>query len=223
MTRRETQAKHEMIRSLVLLYGPREAARQLGLSAGTVTELAARKGWRMATSSTEPPIHTSSATTSPTTSAGSTSSANGPSTQVDQPSNASRNPVSVSDALATALRSHKQRSTAALGQFVAEAAEEALTAKQRLPMAKRVRDVAAIHTSLWPVEAKPQLLSVGILIGQIPVPDSQPEPERRIIPGTSPEPLTLLADVQLGPDPDGQTATELEDREASGAPEEKHS
>lgn len=193
MTRRETQAKHEMIRSLVLLYGPREAARQLGLSAGTVTELAARKGWRM--SATIP----SSATTSPTTSAGSTSSANGPSPQVDQPPNASHYPVSPSDAIATALRSHKQRSTAALGQFVAEAAEEALTAKQRLPMAKRVRDVAAIHTSLWPTETRPQLLSVGILIGQIPVPDSQPAPGAGSIPGTSPDAPELLAEATILP------------------------
>lgn len=208
MTRRETQAKHEMIRSLVLLYGPREAARQLGLSAGTVTELAARKGWRM--SATIPSSAPSSATTSPSTSAGSTSSASGPSPQVDQPSNASHYPVSPSDAIATALRSHKQRSTAALGQFVAEAAEEALTAKQRLPMAKRVRDVAAIHTSLWPTETRPQLLSVGILIGQIPVPDSQPAPGAGSIPGTSPDAPELLAEATILPALQGPERSELE-------------
>lgn len=184
MTRRETAAKHEMIKSLVVLYGPREAARQLGLSAGTVTELAHRKGWRQATAAAGP-----SSAISPADN-----------THNGDSCNASHNPVTVSDAIAAAQRSHKQRSTAALGQFVAEAAEEALSGQSRLAKAKRVRDVAAIHTSLWPIENRPALLSVGILIGSTPVPDSA-----RPIPGQI---------LQLDRDP-GPAAPELDQIDAS--------
>jgi hypothetical protein len=204
MTRRETQAKHEMIRSLVLLYGPREAARQLGISSGTVTELAARKGWRQATAA--PSCATGSAT-----SARSTASAADPSGQSPQnpnPSNPIQSPVSPSDAIAVALSSHKQRSTAALGQFVAEASEEALQGKDRLGKAKRVRDVAAIHTSLWPAESRPALLAVGILIGSVPVPDSAGSIPGPIDPRGVDQAPELLADVELGADPAGPERSE---------------
>lgn len=64
----------------------------------------------------------------------------------------------------------------ALAQYSAEAAEEAAEKPEgrKLKEARRVRDVAAIHSTLWPAEKHSSLLSL-ILTGSVPV-EKESEP-----------------------------------------------
>jgi hypothetical protein len=139
---------HETIKTLVVAYGPREAARQAGISENTVLSLAKRKGWKQAGQII--------------------STVRGP--KLPQ-SNAIASP---SVALETALNSHKSRSIHALGKYAAEAAEQAAAAENKIQIAGKVRDIAGVHATLWPTEAKAGLLRVGILIGTEQVTDIQP-------------------------------------------------
>jgi hypothetical protein len=134
---RDRVQAHETLKTLVVAFGPREAARQAGLSENTVLSLARRKHWKQAL----------------------------PGAQISTSYPHSKSNHSPADALATALNGHKSRSIFALGKWTAEAAEEAARHPEKLRIAKRVRDVAGVHSVLWPTEAKPGLLRVGILIG----------------------------------------------------------
>lgn len=76
-----------------------------------------------------------------------------------------------SNALSKAISDHKTRSTLALGQYTAEAAESAAKATDKLAIAKRVRDVASVHSTLWPHETHTEIFSLGVLTGALPVRD----------------------------------------------------
>jgi hypothetical protein len=76
---------------------------------------------------------------------------------------------SVPESLAAILGERRDCFTFALAKYSAEAAEEAAEASQNLPIAKRVRDVAAVHSILWPEVQRQEILSIGLLTGQIKV------------------------------------------------------
>jgi hypothetical protein len=52
-----------------------------------------------------------------------------------------------------------------MGKYVAEASERAAKSKGDLSKARNVRDLAAVHSTLWPIEKGKNLLAIGILIG----------------------------------------------------------
>ena len=133
----------EAIKTLVVAYGQREAARRAGINANTVRSWAKRYGWKQA--------HISIKKTQPI-----------------------RN-QSPADALYNVIQSHKERSTTALARYAAEASEQAAEAENKVQIAPKVRDIAAVHSSLWP-EANEQrgILSLNVLIGNYCPPDSAP-------------------------------------------------
>ena len=69
----------------------------------------------------------------------------------------------VSDQLST-LRT---TSTLNLAKYAAEASERAAEHPDKLGIARRVRDVSAVHSTLWPAEKdSASILQIGILIGK---------------------------------------------------------
>lgn len=158
-TRKRTgKANYEALKTLVIAFGSSEAARQAGLPIGTVTSLASRKGWKQAKPASQPTLATLPRSDSK------------PKTELQQ---LSSNPA---NALANALESLRNRSTLNLGKWTADAAEEAAKGKSKLGNAKRVRDVAAVHSTLWPAVQRQEILSLSLLAGDIQL--SQQEPDK---------------------------------------------
>ena len=53
-----------------------------------------------------------------------------------------------------------------LSKYAAEAAEQAAEHEDKLGIARNVRDVAAVHSSLWPAEQnKGSILNLAVMIG----------------------------------------------------------
>jgi hypothetical protein len=146
----------ETAKTLVVAYGQSEAARQLHIPLGTVCAWAHRYKWKRVISHSLGQPENQTLQTLPQTTARETH----------------ENSNSPANALATALRGHRNRSTLALGQWTAEASEAALQAKDKLAIAKRVRDVASVHSILWPNESVTEILSLGVLTGSVPVRDA---------------------------------------------------
>jgi hypothetical protein len=141
----------EAIKALVLLHGQRKAARISGLNENTVKAWARRGKWKspLATErhSDKSPLITHPMRT--------------------------QSPLSIVEEHLTELRS---RSTVALARYSAEASEEAAQRQDKLNVARKVRDVASVHSTLWPAEKdSASILQIGVLIGKdaLPEPDSQ--------------------------------------------------
>ena len=67
--------------------------------------------------------------------------------------------------VADELSRNKKRSTLALSRYSAEAAEEAAESGGDLRLAHNVRDVAAVHKTLWPAENQNQnILQLDVLL-----------------------------------------------------------
>ena len=62
--------------------------------------------------------------------------------------------LSVPQSVAAILSERKERTKLGLSKYAAEAAEEAAEHRDKLGIAGKVRDVSAIHSSLWPEEPK---------------------------------------------------------------------
>jgi hypothetical protein len=71
----------------------------------------------------------------------------------------------VPQSIAAILHEHKERSTYSLGKYTAEAAEAAAEHPDKLSIARKVRDVASVHSTLWPEETREGLIDGGILLG----------------------------------------------------------
>ena len=74
----------------------------------------------------------------------------------------------VADKIDSELKRHRESSSLNLATWTSQAAKEAATAIQPLAKAKLVRDVAYVHSVLWPQETsnKP-LLNVALLCGEV--------------------------------------------------------
>ena len=81
---------------------------------------------------------------------------------------------SVPQSIASILNERKDRTRLGLSQYAAEAAERAAESDGDLALARNVRDVAAVHSTLWPETPQPGILQVGVLIGT-----EQPRPVER--------------------------------------------
>jgi len=81
---------------------------------------------------------------------------------------------SVPQSLAVILSERKSRTRLGLSKYAAEAAERAAESDGDLALSRNVRDVAAVHSTLWPEDHNERgILNVGILTGAIPVYDAE--------------------------------------------------
>jgi hypothetical protein len=128
---------------LAVAVGVREAARQMGISEDAVRQRSKREGWMAS-----PKTVAQRALAKPVTSV---------------------SPVALSPAhaLANVFSERKDRTKLGLSKYAAEAAEQAAEHRDKLGIAGKVRDVSAIHSSLWPEEPRTNEILPGwrILIG----------------------------------------------------------
>jgi hypothetical protein len=122
----------------------REIARKMNIPEGTVLAHAKRRGW---TQQIQVATHQQSDAITPV--------------------------QAVPQSLASILNERKERTKLGLSKFAAEAAEEAGQHPNKLGIAAKVRDVSAIHSSLWPEESSTPLIEGGILIGTMNVIDER--------------------------------------------------
>lgn len=73
---------------------------------------------------------------------------------------------SVPQSLAAILAERKERTRVGLSKFTAEAAEQAAEHRDKLSIAGKVKDVASVHSTLWPDQPQTnQILNLAILTG----------------------------------------------------------
>jgi hypothetical protein len=73
----------------------------------------------------------------------------------------------VPQSIASILSEHKDRTRLGLSKFTAEAAEQAAEHHDKLGIANKVKDVAGVHRTLWPVESQREpILNVAFLINR---------------------------------------------------------
>ena len=85
----------------------------------------------------------------------------------------------------------KDRSRLGLSKYAAEAAEQAAEHRDKLGIAGKVKDVASVHSTLWPEEERSELIQGAILIGTANVWDAEtgivetgPDAGKRVDPET---------------------------------------
>lgn len=118
--------------------GLREIARNMNIPEGTVLAHASRHGWTQ---------------------------------QIQSVTRAARvlqsdviTPVqSVAESLAVILSERKDRTRLGLSKYAAEAAEQAAESGGDLGVSRNVRDVAAVHSTLWPDQPTPAILNLNVL------------------------------------------------------------
>jgi hypothetical protein len=151
MRRRITNETWEQIRTgYAAGINLREIARKMDIPEGTVLAHAKRHGW-----TEQIQVATGQLTV--------------------MQSNAITPVQSVPQSLAAILSERKNRTRLALSKYAALAAEEAGEHPNKLSIAGKVKDVASVHTTLWPEEPKTNeiLPGSGILIGTMNVIDAR--------------------------------------------------
>ena len=139
------------VRVLAVAVGVREAARQMGISEDAVRQRSKREGWMAS-----PKTVAQRALAKPVTSV-------------------SPNALSPADALANVFSERKHRTKLGLSKYAAEAAKRAGQSDGDLALSRKVRDVAAVGSSLWPEgQARETILNLGVLIGTTPVRPAEP-------------------------------------------------
>jgi hypothetical protein len=140
------------VRVLAVAVGVREAARQMGISQDAVRQRSKREGWMAS-----PKAVAQRALAKPVTSL-------------------SPHALSPANALANVLSERKDRTKLGLSKFTAEAAEQAAEHQDKLGIARNVRDVAAVGSSLWPeTQARETILNLAVLTGVTPGRPATPE------------------------------------------------
>jgi hypothetical protein len=129
------------VRVLAVAVGVREAARQMGISQDAVRQRSKREGWMAS-----PKTVAQRALAKPVTS------------------------VSPADALGNVFRERKHRTKLGLSKYAAEAAERAGDSDGDLALSRNVRDVAAVHSTLWPEDHNERgILNLALLTHQVNV------------------------------------------------------
>jgi hypothetical protein len=130
------------VRVLAVAVGVREAARQMGISEDAVRQRSKREGWMAC-----PKALAQRALAKPVTSV-------------------SPDALSPADALVNVFRERKRRTKLGLSKYAAEAAERAGESDGDLALSRNVRDVAAVHSTLWPEDHNERgILNVNVLAG----------------------------------------------------------
>src|SRR5215472_9873827 len=132
------------VRVLAVAVGVREAARQMQISEDAVRQRSKREGWMTSAKAATQRVLSKPVTTV---------------TRV------SPDAVSPADALASGLNERKERSKLGLSKYAAEAAERAGESDGDLRLSRKVRDVAAVHSTLWPGQPTPGILNLDVLCG----------------------------------------------------------
>src|SRR5262249_40297552 len=76
---------------------------------------------------------------------------------------ASPDAVSPADALASVLNERKERSKLGLSKYAAEATERARESDGDRRLSRKERDVAAVHSTLWPEQHQENILTLSVL------------------------------------------------------------
>jgi hypothetical protein len=120
--------------------GLREIARKMKIPEGTVLAHAKRHGWTQQIQ-----------------------------VATQQQSDAITPVQSVPQSLVAILRERKDRTKLGLSKYAAEAAERAGESDGDLTLSRNVRDVAAVHSTLWPEDHNERgILNLAVLIGTTP-------------------------------------------------------
>jgi hypothetical protein len=73
------------------------------------------------------------------------------------------------------FRERKHRTKLGLSKYAAEAAEEAAEHRDKLLIGGKVKDVASVHSTLWPeAQARETILNVAVLTGVTPGRPAEP-------------------------------------------------
>jgi len=67
------------------------------------------------------------------------------------------------------LSERKDRTKLGLSKYAAEAAEQAAEHRDKLEIARKVKDVASVHSTLWPEKqgAQTHILNLALLTGKV--------------------------------------------------------
>ena len=136
------------VRVLAVAVGVREAARQMQISEDAVRQRSKRERWM-----TSPKAVAQRALAKSVT-------------------RLSPNVLSPADALANVLGERKHRTKLGLSKYVVEASEQAASHQDKLAIARNVRDVASVHSTLWPEEKRTEIIQASILLGEAEVRDA---------------------------------------------------
>ena len=148
--KRDRNFNYEALKALVVMFGPREAARQAGLKEDTVLKMASRKGWKKAGlpnkhDPTKLKRHLVKFEPNPP----------GSSICHQSPANA----------LSQALTRFKQQSSVELARYSARAAKALNKHPKPLEVTRKAVDISDVHKTLWPAENQNQnILQIGFLI-----------------------------------------------------------
>lgn len=157
--KRDPRINEESLRTLVIAFGPRAAAREANMNVNTVLSLARRRGWKKANAS-------QSSDASHPQEVNSTSAICETKQESTQDSICTQSPAS---SLALALQNLRTRSTHNLATYVDKASRVAADSDNPLQISRKVKDVSDVHKAIWPNEGqRNDILQIGILIGVQP-------------------------------------------------------
>jgi hypothetical protein len=173
--KRATDQSLEALKTLVVMFGPREAARQSNLNENTVVGLAWRRHWKKATNIDDVRCkmddvkiqhHTSNILhSSQTPSVPNASQAPTLSTLQKKEVPKSNHNQSPSKAVSNALSTLRGRSLIGLATYSAKAAEAAAVHKRPLDISRKAKDISDVHKAIYPPETnQSNILQIGILI-----------------------------------------------------------
>jgi hypothetical protein len=140
------------VKALVALLGPREAARQAGISENTVLGWCRRFKWKKAGFLPK------------------TTGINGSVPVKDD----------AAEALIRAVEKCREESTVNLAKYTERASRKAARHYDPLSIARNVRDVASVYNTIWPQGQENEMIEAGILIGDAKVTDNVEELEARV-------------------------------------------
>jgi hypothetical protein len=150
MSRRDPSIDLTAMKAMVTLYGPREAARKTGIPVGTMLSWARTHKWKKMVLVKERPA-------------------------VALHGNHQSSGKDAADLLRESLEKSRDASTFNLAQYTENASRKAAEHKNPLEVARKVRDVAGVYSTLWPAEEHSELIEGSILIGTAKVTDNPQE------------------------------------------------
>jgi hypothetical protein len=145
----------EAIKTLVALHGQRKAARMSGINENTVRSWAKRYHWP---SQNKIKLGQTNSIPTPTNS-----------TQTVQVLQRNQSAIQApTDAIVNELERHKTESKRNLAAYLNGASVEALEVPRKLAITRKAKDLADMHSSLWPEQknAGNSILNIAVITGQ---------------------------------------------------------
>jgi hypothetical protein len=151
MSKRDPSIDLTAMKAMVTLYGPREAARKTGVAVGTMLSWARVHKWKKMVLKRE--------------------EGTGILLSKDHPMSGK----DAADVLKESLEKSRDASTIHLANYTEKASKQAAEHSNPLEVARKVRDVAGVYSTLWPQEEHSELIEGSILIGTAKVTDNPQE------------------------------------------------